>query len=374
MRSRSDTFDAALAQGGQLFARATLTGTDGQSLDVPIGDGSSVQLEDDAASRASLTLNVPINDSELIPDEPSDYFAPYGSEILVERGITTAAGTTESVTLGVFRIDETHVADSESGLTLEVSALDRSARVIEAVFEDSGQIAAGTNALDAAMQAVADGYPEAVFDFPATDVKLPLISYEAGDDRWDVARGCAEAAQCNLYFDGDGVCVAVPFPIALEPILYVSEGEDGILLSADKTWSRENACNRVVVYAENNSEDPDIGEAIDLDPASPTYYDGPFGRATFTYSTPYIRDESASGGLSAKDKANSVAQNILNLRRGVSKQISFSAIVNPALEPWDTIRITRERLKINEDHIVSGLTIPLDGSEMSGTTRLARAF
>lgn len=374
MRSRSSTFDAAVAGSGQLFSRATLTGTNGLSLDVPIGDGSAVYLEDDAATRASLSLNVPINDSELIPDEPEDYFAPYGSEILIENGITTPDGTTESVTLGVFRIDETHVADSKDGLTLEVSALDRSARVIESVYEEGGLIAAGTNALDAAMQTVANGWPEATFNFPATDVTLPLISYEAGDDRWDVARGCAEAAQCNLYFDGDGVCVAVPFPIALEPSLYLVEGEGGILLSADKTWNRENACNRVVVYAENNSEDPDAGEAIDLDPSSPTYYYGPFGRATFTYSTPYIRDESGSGGMSAVDKANSVAQNILNMRRGVSKQIDFSAILNSALEPWDTIRITRERLKINEDHIISSLQIPLDGSEMSGTTRLARAF
>lgn len=367
MLPRSDTFDAALASSHNPYVKAVvIDGDTGAETELPLAEGSAITLEGDAATRASLSLTVPIEDSELIPDDAEDALAPYGNEIVVEAGGVTPAGVLERVQMGVFRVDDVNVSGEPGEQTIEISAFDRSARIIDAVFEEAGTVEKGTNALDAAKSVIQQAYPDTQFDFVTSSVTLPLLSFEAEDDRWDFAQGCAEAAGCLLYFNNLGVCVAKPQTQGLGYDLSVSEGEGGILLSARKSWSRENATNRVVTYGENSSDQVVSGEAMDLDPDSPTYYFGKFGKCTFSYSSEYITED---------DQAQDVANNILELRRGVGKSIDFGSLPNYALEPYDRIMVVRESLKMNEVHIVDSLTVPLDGSgEMSGTTRLARAF
>ena len=365
MRPRSASFDAAAANDHTVYAKATVLTPAGEAFEVPIGEGSSVTLDGTAATRAALSLNVPA-DSDWVPVDSSSPLAPFGSEITIARGMITPDGVTEQVQLGVFRIDEVRITDSEGGFGIDVSGLDRSSRVIDAVFEDASSAAVGTSALGAAQLFVQIAYPDASFDFIDSDTTLPAIGWEIGDDRWDYAQGCAEAAGCNLYFDGDGICVARPFPVTDTADLELVEGEGGVLVSADVQWGRENACNRVTVSGENSSDDPVWGEAIDDDPASPTFYDGPFGKATYAWSSIWITTDA---------QAADVARNILEMRRGIGRQVSFSALANPALEPFDVVKITRADLGVDELHIIDTLTIPLDKEGvMSGTTRVARVL
>lgn len=357
MRPRSETFDAAAASDHLVYATATLTTADGDVLDLPVGEGSQVTLDGNAATRAALNLNVPLDDfgsDDWIPDGRDDPLAPFGNEIAIRRGMITADGVEEVVQLGVFRIDESDVTESDDGsLDLTVSGLDRSSRIIDAVFEQADTVDEGANALDTVQALIGEADPSIAFDFVTSAVTLPYLGYEAGDDRWDFCLGCAEAAQCSLYFDGDGVLVARPLPVAVSADLVVAEGEGGILLGADKRMSREDATNRVTVQGENSSGDPAWGEAIDDDPESPTYYYGAFGKTTFSYSSEYV---------TADDQAASVAARILEMRRGITKQVTFAALANPALEPFDTVQVTRAKLGIDELHIVDSLTIPLDYS------------
>lgn len=366
MRPRSETFDAACAGSHKVIVEATVETTDGETVDLPIGEGSTVTLDGTAASRASLDLGIPVGgDTDLIPTDSGDPLTPFGNEITVVRGVETADGVEERIQLGVFRIDEVRLAD-RGELTIEVAGLDRSSIIIDAVFEQSGTVAKGTNALDAAAGIITEAYPGVVLDFVDSTVELPLLSYEIGDDRWDFAHACAEAAGCHLYFNGDGTCVATPVLETTLAALTVAEGEGGVLLGADTQWGRENATNRVTVAGESSGNDPVFGEALDEDPGSPTYYHGPFGKATYAYSSVFVTDA---------EQAEAVAQNILAIRRGVGKQVSFEALVNPALEPFDAVKVTRSRLNLDELHVIDTLTIPLDyDGTMSATTRVARVL
>ena len=341
--------------------------------ELPVKDGS-VTLNAQGATRASLSLTLAVAEWELedyVPDDLGDLLAPAGGEIIVKRGIEYADGTTELVPLGVFRIDETDGDDSGDDLPLQISALDRSARIIEAVFEKAGYTAAGETVEDEIERVVSEGFPSCTFNLLETGVTLPLITYEAGDDRWDYCQALAEAAGCILYFDAEGTLVLRNLTQTNTAALDIVEGEDGTLLGIGKRISRENACNRVVVRGETSTEDPVIGEKVDDDPTSPTYYYGDtegFGKVTFEWSSSYIIDA---------DQANDVAQNILNQRLGLGQEIRFESIVNPALEPYDTVKVTRERLKVVEElHIIDSIQIPLTSSSpaMSCTTRLARVF
>lgn len=362
MQSVSDAFLDAIGNSHQFKSIATLIETDGTETVLDVIDGS-VTLDGTAATRGACSLT--LSPDTPIPDEPTSLLAPYGNEIRVERGVIFTDGTWETVPLGVFRLDETDVSDSGE-VAIEVSCLDRSSIVIDAVFERTGNIAQGTN-IGTAIEDLLNEVP-ALADVPRSFATVttttPLLSYEAGDDRWDFCQGLAEAALCDLYFDGTGTLVLRHAPQSNVADFTVSEGTN--LLGISKRWGRENGVNRVVVTGETSGETPVYGEAIDDDPQSPTWYYGDFGQLTFAYSSEYVIDD---------DQAATVAQNILDQKLGTGQQIAFESLVNPALEPSDLIQVTRERLGVNELHILDQITIPLtaEGS-MSGQTRVARVF
>ena len=69
-------------------------------------------------------------------------------------------------------------------------------------------------------------------------------------------------------------------------------------------------------------------------------------------------------------QAQAAAQSILYRELGTTEQVQFGALVLPHLEPSDTVRVTRPRAGIDEDHVLDALTIPMsaDGA-MNGQTR-----
>ncbi len=398
-------FTGDLAESHRL---ATVVSVNG--VEIPIIDGS-VTLDANSAIRGSVSLTVAPDDLTLellVPDVPDSLLAPYGNEILVSRGIRrlgpgsfgggllpsedlypstdlyprdsgewTFGFPTEDalVQLGIFRIDETSVED-HGDLGITVTGYDRSALIIDAVFEDAGQSPAGEYGVDLILGLIRDGYAGETPAYPdvvladssrwtttSVTTTMPALAWEAGDDRWDFCQGVAEACNRRLYFDGQGHLVLEPRTFSRDPVLTVSEGEGGIMLGASKRWGRENACNRVVVTGESSGETPVRGVRQDDDPLSPTHYGGPFGKVTFSWSSEFVKTQT---------QAEDVAQNILDERLGTGQEIGFEALVHPGLEPYDTVLVNRERMKINRElHVIDSLQIPLafEGG-MSATTRL----
>lgn len=375
MIAASDSFATAIREGYTVASKVVLQTAAGEFIaELPMIDGS-VSLDGTAATRGALTVNLAASEiDDLVPDIPTDPLAPYGNEAIAYRGVTYPDGTTEYIQLGVFVLDEFSGNDTGDDLDLSVTFLDRSSILIDAVFEEAGVIAEGTNAYQAIIDLVTLVYPDCEFAFSDadTDVTLPALSYEVNDDRWDFCRGCAEAAASTLYFNNLGQLAVAHTPQLISPDLVVAEGEGGVLLGVSKRWGKENAVNRVWVEGTNVAGgDPVVGESRDNSVLSPTYYEGQFGKHTFTYSTEYLPDPSSS--LDAQDQVDSVAETILAQKLGTGQEISFQALVDPRLEPFDVVQVTRERLKVDELHIVDSLSIPLtfDG-EMTCQTRLSR--
>lgn len=375
MYAVSDRFLEALRYPHDLYVEVMLVDATGAETPLPIIDGE-VTLDINSTTRAALSLTLPPM-SELVPTAVDSLLAPYGNEIRVKRGIQYSDDEIEAVPLGVFRLDGTSVNDTGADLSIEVTALDRSAGIIEAVFEEAGSVPSGTNAHDQIIQWIASVYPW--FDTSQmidTGVTVPLCTYEAGEDRWEACLTFAEVAGCDLFFDSEGRLALRPVPRQrVEPDWEVVEGEGGTMLSITKDWSREDAVNKVVVNAENSQGDPVIGSARDMDPHSPTYFasgPGQFGRVTFVYDVPTADVLGVS--INTQTQANSIAARILGLKLGAGQQISFESLVNPALRPLDVVLIQREQLGLSETHIVDSLTIPLTEAGMSGQTRVARVM
>jgi hypothetical protein len=326
-------------------------------------DGS-VTLDQTAATRGRLDLGI-LDDGtlDLVPTDAASLLAPYGNELQIHRGILFPDGVTELVSLGVFRIDDTQVDDTADSLAVRIAGLDRSARIIDARFEEPYQIAQGTNYTTAIRETLQAAWPDIPLDLTATTRTTPQLIAEEGDDRWAFCQDMAAALGMALYFDGDGTAVTRPVAaIGGTPAATLAEGEGGVLIQASRRWTRQGSYNRVIATGENTGEAaPARGVATDDNPLSPTYYYGPFGKVPRFYSSQFITTD---------DQASDAAAGFLSRELGTTQSVDFGAFVNPALEPDDIVRVTRARAGINEDHIIDSLTIPLavDGT-MTGQTR-----
>ena len=170
MRPVSDRWADAIRTSHRIAVRATLI--DGAATyALPTITEGSVSLDANAATRGRVDLTVlddPDDETltlDVIPDSASAALAPYGNEIKVERGLYYPDGTAEYVTLGIFRIDETETVDTADGLAVRITALDRSARIIDARFENAGQINSGVNYATAILTTIQAVYPTVAYSF-----------------------------------------------------------------------------------------------------------------------------------------------------------------------------------------------------------------
>lgn len=363
MRPVTSAFLDALTSSHQI---ATLVEVlrDGEVITTLPVTAGSVTLDATAASRGRVDLTaVDDGTSGLVPTTSDSTLAPYGNEMRVYRGVTYPDGTSELVSLGIFRIDSVDVNDTGDQLELRLAGLDRSARVIDARFEEASQINSGTSLTTAiGDQLTAAGITD-VLTADTVAHTTPLVILEAGGDRWQTIQQLATAAGMSVYFDGDGLPVARVIPTASDnPVATLTEGQGGVLLQAGRRWSREGAFNRVIATGEKTGDTaPPRGVATDDNALSPTYYYGRFGKVPRFYSSPL---------LTTSDQCADAAAGILARELGTTQQITFGALVNPALEPGDVVTVTRERTGINEAHVIDSLTIPLQADQsMSGRTR-----
>lgn len=364
MRPSSSRFAEAIRRSHRIATEVEVL-TEGEvRKTITTAVGGSVTLDAKAQTRGRLDLQLTedVADS-LIPTRATDLLAPYGNELRVSRGIQFPDGTRELIRLGVYRIESPRPRSSAQGLELHVAGYDRSKRISDARFEAPFQIEQGENYADAILRVLQDAWPEMPYSFASTTLTTPQLFAEEQGDRWAFAQEMATSIGMSLYFDGDGVCQLRPAgSSSSSPVVRLTEGEGGVLLEAERDWTREGTYNRVIATGENTGEDaPARGVATDDNPLSPTYYYGPFGKVPRFYVSQFITTDA---------QALDAAHAILNSELGTTQQVSFGALVDPRLEPDDVVQITRDALELDEIHVIDSLTIPLDvAGAMTGRTR-----
>lgn len=320
-----------------------------------VGGSVDVDRTAQALSRCSVTFAEPL----LIPSATGGLLTPYGYELLIKRGIPG-----ELVAVGVFPIQSSRL-DGVSLIT-DVSAIDRTQLVRDARFEDDYTVAAGTNYATAIEDLIADGVTGLEYLFASTTHTTPLLVFEAQSDRWDAAQKMAGSIGCELFFDGLGRLVlrSEPDLSTATPALTIAEGDGGVLVSAAIELDRAPAYNKWI-HSSGNAANTDTftGSAVDDDPASPTYYFGPFGKKPkFFTSEFYASDAQCAAGAQA-DKARSV---------GVARGLQFAMVPNPAVTAGEVVLVRRVALGVDEVHVVDSFTVPLGADGAMGCRSRAR--
>lgn len=367
MRPVSQAFLDTLTGSHKMFARAVVVTTfqDGISpsgYEIPIISGE-VRADASADIRSSLTLTT--SGDGTWPHEQDDLLAPYGNEIWVERGLDFGNGVREIVGLGYHRIDTTSQSQGPDG-EISITASDRMAGIIDARLVVPVQFVSGTSLANAFDVLVHEVYPDAVivYDFDAEDSTF-TTSHIAEEDRYGFLNDLARSRGKIMYWDYKGQLRVESPPNPDTPVYQVASGAHGVLIEISRNLTRQGVYNAVVVNGETPTDLPPVQAIVyDNNPESPTYWDGPFGHVPRFYYSSFITTVAA---------AFSAGESLLQQAIGLPYNIDFQSIVNPALEPYDPIRITApDRTDI---HVIDSITIPLMAERpLAGATRKLISF
>lgn len=320
--------------------------------------GGDVRLAAAAAVRATLELET--DGTGAFPDNASDPLAPYGNEVFVRRGITFGGGTVEWVSLGYFRIRSAGQDEAPDG-PIRIVGQDRMGGIVKARLTAPVQFTATATYGDVLEQLVLEVYPWATIEWDDLAYTDPIgRALIAEEDRFsfldELVRGLAK----QWHWDHRGVLVIEAIPDPGDTVWDVDAGENGVLVSLGREISDEGVYNAVVVTGEAlDTAAPPRGVAYDNNPLSPTYWLGDFGKVPRFYASPFITTEG---------QALATAGAMLRSNLGVPYNVDFRSLVNPALEPWDPVRVRLGTL--TQTHVIDTLTVPLTGdTAMRGETR-----
>lgn len=343
-----------------------LDGATGQVIEtLDTVETGKVDLDSQAMIRGRCDFTV-IDDGlrDLIPVTASDMLAPYGNEARLARGIRFPDGTAEAVSLGVFRMRQVNPEDTGDSTPIQITGLDRWSRITDARFESMWVIPAGTNAVEAIRQTVLVCYPDCPMDLGSTTITISQTIGERGGDRGVFIQDIARSIGSELYFDGTGTLVRRPMALATDNSRWtITEGPGGALLKVGRAWDVERLYNKVITSGEpQDGSAPVCASAWDNNPLSPTYYYGKFGKRPRFYVSQMVTTEQQAALASAGILAKSL---------GASQQITFDQMVDPTMEPGKVVRIMRDRLGLDEKHVLDTLSIPLAATDsMPGRTRV----
>lgn len=362
MRSRSARWDAAIVQSHRLAIKV-----DVWRNGVAVVEGLSVidgSITWDRTAKTLARLQITLAEPTRLPTPTGGVLSPYGYELAVSRGIIYGDGVTERLPLGVFPIQSADV--SGQFLSTSITAMDRSQTIADARFEDDYQVAAGTNLVTAITTLLTAAMPALTVFATPTAYTTSLVTFTAQSDRWEACQQMARSAGYELFFDGLGRAVLRP-EAAGSVVWSLSDGAGGGLVDVGFALDRAPTYNRVIVTSAN-AADGAIYRAVatDNNPASATYYFGPFGKKPKFYASPFI---------SSTAQAQASADAILSAALGIGRTLRFACVPNPALEAGDVVQINRSSAGINQEtHVVDTLTLGLSAvGGMTGTTRAKQA-
>lgn len=315
----------------------------GEQIDVIDG---SVTYDADADIRGTLDITV----SEAWPIFADDLLAPYGNELFVEVGLPYNEDLVEWLGLGYFRI-ESPEQDIPTDSPIRLTGVDRMQGIIEARLIEPAQYLSGTTFGTIVSELILEVYPSATIDWDdATDTATLTRDIIVEDDRFGFLNEAIQSRGKIWFWDHRGILVIQDPPDDVA-VYTIKHAESGTLVSLNRRLTRENTYNIVIASGEGaDSVDPVRGLAVDDDPNSPTYIDGTFGRKPFFFTSPFIGTQA---------EAENAAEVMLQQLIGLTYDVSFQAIVNPALMPYDTVRLKYSYNESYRDLILRTLTIPL---------------
>lgn len=387
--SPSVRFTNALAMSHERHVRLVLHLWDAQGVLRPVGElegaGATLSLDSGAAAwrRLQGDLVLPAGTAEAIAGGNT-----FNGEVSVEVGIGFSNGV-DWVQVAQLRIEEAKRISGKSAWAL--TAFDRAIRVNDFPFitpyaprDMEGNRLSVVGAIrDIITTAFPSNSPPVFVVDPTLDQGVlppPETSFTGG--RWDAVRKLAQSIGAVVHNDRFGRFVVRALESANMPVWTLHGGEGGTLVSHATASTRVDQFNAVGMTSESPSGDGIFVYVVDADPASPTYYDGPFGRKPFM-----MRNDT----ITTLESAIAATRAALAAKRSGARDLDLAAVYNPLLQPLDVLLVHSASSngavyddpgmtwdssswswggQVVEVQVVDSIELPLTGGRMSLNTHL----
>jgi hypothetical protein len=309
---------------------------------LPIVDGTVHAALSSRVTR-SLDLEVP---HEYFPHNPTDLLSPYRATVLVETGIRYPNGSVELFPVFRGRIYQATLNGDGAAL---LRADDLAADVLAYRFEQPEPAQAGISTIDQMRILISQAIDNATFGpNDVDDATVPELVWD--DDRGKAMDDLASSLRGRWYALGNGDFVVREFPyLTSTPVVDLTDGPQGIVVSASKTVTRDATANSITVISERvDGSEPITATRRDGAIASPTYFGGLFGKVSqiLKPQTPLT----AAG-------ADQLALRTLEASLALTEQWSVSMVPLHWLEPGDTVGINYRG--VSAEQVIDSMTIPL---------------
>lgn len=301
------------------------------------------------------------------PVPPADIISVYGYEMVLKYGVEFSSGTQELVPLGTFVIWSAEKSFSE-GDVFNLEMYDRSkylqASQIPKLYDASGLTV--QTAIQNLVTAIMPSTTVVVFGVGLTNPILPGgTTYDS--TYLDAVLDLADSIGAQFYFDLEGVarCEVKPFLTATTnpnvSVFTADCGEGGVNITMGKLTSRDNIWNGVGCAGStpNAATAQAYAEAFDMNPASPTYYLGPFGKQFKRIDRPELTTNAA---------CYSAAQAELVSILGSANGVEFDMLPQPHLAPGDIITLIYPN-GVEELHLIAAINFDLESGGYSVDTK-----
>jgi uncharacterized protein DUF5047 len=327
----SDTARAVLSYSRTAFVRVS-SWLDGVLLadDVPVAEDSSAGEQSDAASNVPemIIFNVPRTDRGVLWDPVGDDhpLAANGQRLSVSLGIGLAGGDVEWLQRGTFLVQET-VPDGDVVTVTAVGllALVNEARLISP-FQPTGTLASSLRGLVEPALTVA-------VDAAVTDRAVPAgVTYD--EDRLGAVNELLDAWAASGRIDPAGVLQVRPAALDPTPVLFLTDGIGGTVITARANSTRAGAAS--VVVARGTAADGTQVQAAVYDTAGPKRWGGPFNPLPVPefFFSPLM--------TSVNECAAAAATVLARRRRAAGREFRIQMLPDPTVQLDDVLSLTTD--------------------------------
>lgn len=331
-------------------------------LDGNLFQGGTVTLDITAANLRTCTFQT-IDPSGLI----QAILQPTGVELLIEKGFIIN-GSPVLYPQGVFGVTELDVAagaggNVDPGKVLTIDGTDRSARISAAEFDDTFTTGDSYTVPQCIEQVLRSQAPWCQSNVEPSDFIPTQQIYAPGDDPWQAILSICQAAGMVAYFDANGILVvrSNPGATAKPAVVAIQDGPGNFANSITNIVTSDPGYNGVIVVGTNpTNNDPIPAAAYDMDPQSPTYALGPYGKRP----APPVTISTVTAVGQAQIIANALLPQVLGLTRTVAMDI----VPLPFLDAYDLVYVQNALAQVNGTFLLQLATISLDFSVLDNIT------
>lgn len=304
---------------------------------------------DNVAVRREAHVTLTDVDGSLTPSQATDLLTPKGTELRIYRGLYIGEEY-EWVPMGVFGIVEPEVRAHSEGTVIQLKGFDRLDRLRRADFEDPWIVTDGTPIHEAITDIINARLPSVAVRVTPSTYTTPALTFDRLTSPWDAIRELLVAGQYVCYFDQLGSAVVEP-DVGVETGVVYDKGESSVLMTSSRKFlSLDKTYSGVIARGEHPDHTPVRGEAWDLDPASPTYSAGPFGRRPYGVWSALITDPL---------QATAVAEATLPRVSRIKQECEIETRGTVAHDVGDIITVIDPESRTNGRYRIISGTIPL---------------